>query len=129
VAEGRIQAVATGVTFLLPQIRAGKTRLLIVFSPDRSPQAPDVPTAAEAGYPDLAFRSVSGFYGWRDMSSELKEKIAADVRAVATNPVIATRVAGIGAVLRTGTPAEFAAAIEQQRVRISDIARAMMPKQ
>jgi tripartite-type tricarboxylate transporter receptor subunit TctC len=63
------------------------------------------------------------------MSSELKEKIAADVRAVATNPVIATRVAGIGAVLRTGTPAEFAAAIEQQRVRISDIARAMMPKQ
>lgn len=128
-AEGRIQAAATGVAFLLPQMQAGKTRLLTVFSRERSPQAPDVPTAAEAGYPELAFRSVSGFYGWRDMSAELKAQIAADVRAVAANPLIATRVAGMGAVLRTGTPAEFAAAIEEQRVRIGEIARAMKPKQ
>ncbi len=129
VAEGRIQAAATGVTFLLPQMRAGKTRLLTVFSPERSPQAPDVPTAAEVGYPELAFRSVSGFYGWRDMSSELKERIAADVRAVAANPSIAARVASMGAVLRTGAPSEFEAAIEEQRVKIAQIARAMKPNQ
>lgn len=128
VAEGRIQAAATGVAFLLPQMKAGKTRLLTVFSPDRSPQAPDVPTAAEAGYPGLAFRSVSGFYGWHDMSPEIKEQIAADVRAVAINPVVGTRVAGMGAVLRTGTPAEFSAAIEEQRVRIAEIASTMKPK-
>jgi tripartite-type tricarboxylate transporter receptor subunit TctC len=62
------------------------------------------------------------------MSPEIKEQIAADVRAVATNPVVGTRVAGMGAVLRTGTSAEFSAAIEEQRVRISEIARTMKPK-
>jgi tripartite-type tricarboxylate transporter receptor subunit TctC len=63
------------------------------------------------------------------MSSELKEQIAADVRAVAANPSIAARVASMGAVLRTGAPSEFAAAIEEQRIKIAQIARAMKPKQ
>ena len=31
----------------------------------RSPLAPNVPTAAESGYPDLAFDGVAGFFGWR----------------------------------------------------------------
>lgn len=129
VAEGRIQAAATGVTFLLPQIQAGKTRLLVVNSEQRSPQAPDVPTAKEAGYPELTFRSVAGFYGWRDMPTELKERIAADVRAVAADPTVVARVASIGAVINTGTPAEFAAAIEEQRAKIAAIARTMKPAQ
>lgn len=127
VAEGRIQAVATGVSFLLPQMQAGKTRLLMVNSDQRSPQAPDVPTAQEAGYPELTFRSVAGFYGWRDMPAELKERIADDVRAVARDPAVAARVASMGSVLRTGTPAEFAAAIEEQRLRIAAISRTMKP--
>ena len=129
VAEGRIQAAATGVTFLLPQMQAGKTRLLVVNSEQRSPQAPDVQTAKEAGYPDLTFRSVAGFYGWRDMPADLKERIASDVRAVAADPTVAARVASIGAVINTGTPAEFAAAIEEQRAKIAAIARTMKPAQ
>jgi tripartite-type tricarboxylate transporter receptor subunit TctC len=129
VAEGRIQAAATGVTFLLPQMQAGKTRLLVVNSEQRSPQALDVPTAKEAGYPELTFRSVAGFYGWRDMPTELKERIAADVGAVAADPAVASGVARIGAVINTGTPAEFAAAIEEQRAKIATIARTMKPAQ
>ncbi len=129
VGEGRIQAVATGVGLLLPQVHAGKVRLLMVNSRLRSPQAPEVPTAEEAGYPELTFESVAGFYGWRDMPTDLKEHIAADVRAVATDPAIAARVASIGSVLRVGTPGEFAAAIEEQRAKIAAIAKAMKPTQ
>jgi tripartite-type tricarboxylate transporter receptor subunit TctC len=128
-AEGRIQAAATGVTFLLPQIKAGKTRLLTVFSKQRSPQTPDVPTAGEVGYPEVEFRSVAGFYGWRDMPAEIKDRIATDVHAVAADATVAAGVAGMGAALRTGKPQEFAAEIEEQRAQIADIARRMTPKQ
>lgn len=100
VGEGRIQAVATGLALLLPQVQAGKIRLLMVTSRQRSSQVPDVPTASESGYPELTFDSVVGFYGWRDMPVVLKERIAADVRAVATDPVIAARVASSGSALR-----------------------------
>ncbi|TMJ37375.1 MAG: hypothetical protein E6G86_17315 [Alphaproteobacteria bacterium] len=87
----------------------------------RSPLAPDVPTAKEAGYPDLTFSGVVGFYGWRDIPAELRERIAADVRAVGSDPAIGARIASLGSVVRVGTPAEFAAAIEEQRVKIAAI--------
>ncbi len=61
VGEGRIQAVATGLFLLLPQVQAGKIRFLMLNSRQRSPQAPEVPTASEAGYPELTFDSVAGF--------------------------------------------------------------------
>jgi tripartite-type tricarboxylate transporter receptor subunit TctC len=129
VGEGRIQAVATGVALLLPQVHAGKVKLLMVNNRQRSPQVPEVPTAAEAGYPDLTFEGAVGLYGGRDMPTDLRERIATDIRLVATDPAIAARVANMGSGLRVGTPAEFAAAIEEQRAKIAAIARAMKPTQ
>jgi tripartite-type tricarboxylate transporter receptor subunit TctC len=122
--EGRIHALATGVPILLPQVQRGKARLLMVTSRERSPLAEDVPTAKEAGYPELLFEGVVGFYGWRDIAPDLKERIAADVRAVAADSAMVARLRGIGIAVRTGTPAEFAADIEDQRTRLAPIVRA-----
>ncbi len=127
--EGRIQAVATGVALLVPQMQAGKVKLLMVNNRQRSPQAPEVPTATEAGYPELTFEGAVGLYGWRDMPTGLKERIAADVRAVATDPTTAARVASMGSALRVGTSTEFAAVIEEQRAKIAAIAKGMKPTQ
>jgi hypothetical protein len=80
--EGRIHVAVSGLAFLLPQVQTGKAKLLMVTNHERAPLAPDVPTAQEAGYPDLTFDGVVGFYGWRDMPADLKQRIAADVRAV-----------------------------------------------
>jgi tripartite-type tricarboxylate transporter receptor subunit TctC len=129
VAEGRIQAVATGIGALLPQAQAGKVKMLAVLNRQRSPQASEVPTAIEAGYPELTLEGLTGFYGWRDMPADVKERIAADARAVAASPALVERVVGIGSVLHVGTPAEFAAAIEEQRVKVVAIARTMQLRQ
>jgi tripartite-type tricarboxylate transporter receptor subunit TctC len=128
VGEGRIQVIATGVALMLPQVQAGKIKLLMVNNRERSPQVPDVPTAREAGFPELTFDGVVGLYGWRDMPVDLKERIATDVRSVA-DPTIAARVATMGAVLAIRTPTEFAAVLQEQRARIADIARTMKPTQ
>jgi len=119
--------VATGVGALLPLVQAGKARLLMVHNPQRSPQAPDVPTASEVGYPELTLAGLTGFYGGPDMPASTKERIAADVRAIAADPAVVERVASIGSVIRVGTTFEFAAAIEEQRARIAAIARTMKP--
>lgn len=97
-------------------------RLLAVMNRTRSPIAPHVPTAAEAGYPDLTFDGVTGFFGWRGMPAELRNRIAADVRTVADNAAVRERLARIGIVARSSTPAEFAAAIEEQRRKVAMIA-------
>jgi tripartite-type tricarboxylate transporter receptor subunit TctC len=127
-ATGRVHLLATGITLLLPQVSSGRGRFLMIPNRDRSPLAPEVPTAKEAGFPDLTFDATNGFYGWRDMPEALKNKIAADVRAVATEPAVAERLKATGAVMRPGTPAEFAAAIESQRVQVAAVAQALAAK-
>jgi len=120
-AEGRIQALSTSLTLLLPQVQAGKAKMLLVTTRERSPLLPEVPTAQEAGHPEVTFEGVVGFYGWRDISAELKNRIAADIRAVAMDPVIGERLATAGTIVRASTPAEFAAAIEDQRIKVAAV--------
>lgn len=123
--EGRIQAIATGITAMLPLANAGKLKFLLVNNGERSPQAPEVPTAAEAGYPELTLSGLTGLYGWRDMPAELRERIAADVRQEAADPEVADRVRQIGSLLQVGSSADFADRLQKQRTRIDEIARGM----
>jgi len=69
--EGRIEVAASGLMQLLSQQEAGKVRVLAVMNKTRSPAAPEIPTAAEAGFPQLTFDGVTGFIGWRDIPREL----------------------------------------------------------
>src|SRR5499427_5965063 len=119
--QGRLHVVGTGLPTLVPHHRAGTAKLLFVTNRELSPQAPEVPTAAEAGYPDLTFDGVSGIYGWRDMPGEIKTRVATDTRAIIADPAFRARVIGVGTAPRLGTPEEFAAAIEEQRARIAAI--------
>jgi tripartite-type tricarboxylate transporter receptor subunit TctC len=121
---GRLHVAGTGVPTLVPHHRAGTARLLFVTNRERSPQAPDVPTASEAGYPQLTFDGVSGIYGWRDMRPEIRERIVVDMRSIVADPVFRARLQGVGTVPRTGSPEEFAAAIEEQRAKIAAIHQA-----
>lgn len=122
-AEGRIQILATTLTPLLPPARAGKIRVLAVTNKKRAPIAPEVPTAGEAGHAELEFEGLVGFFGWRDMPAALRDRISADVRAVAADPVVARRLATAGQVARGSTSAEFAGAIEEQRAKIEALVR------
>ena len=83
---------------------------------------PKVPPVSEAGHPTLTYESIAGFFGPRDMPAERRDRISADVRAVATEDAVSQRLAVVGQIARGSTPAEFAAAIEEQRIQISSIA-------
>jgi tripartite-type tricarboxylate transporter receptor subunit TctC len=122
--QGRLHVAGTGVPTLVPHHRAGTAKILLVTNRERSPQAPDVPTAAEAGYADLTFDGVSGIYGASDTPAETKARIAADVSAIIADPAFRARMIGVGTAPRPGSTQEFAAAIEEQRNKIAAIHQA-----
>ena len=113
--------MVTAPPLLLGHVSAGKAKFLMVTNRQRSPLAPEVPTAAESGFPELTFEGVVGFYGWRDMPPPLRDRIAADVATAAADPAIVARLRDIGAIVRVGTSAEFAASIAEQRKKVREI--------
>lgn len=120
-AQGRVSLVLTSMTIQLPLVQSGHIDFLVVTNSKRSPMIPDVPTAAESGFPELAFEGMSGFFGSRATPAELVDRISRDIRAVAAEPVVADRLAALGQVARGTTPAEFAEMIEAQRAKIATI--------
>jgi len=130
--EGRIQLLATSLAMAQSAAQSGKSRIIAVANSLRSPAAPDIPTLTEAGFPELAFEAPTGLFGPRAMSPELRERIAADVRAVmAAEPRIVARMATIGQVVESQGPEEFAASIRRQRARVAEVAQTLgiKPKQ
>jgi tripartite-type tricarboxylate transporter receptor subunit TctC len=124
-AEDRIQVLSTSFAVVQPLMKAGKIKVLTVSSTRRAPTAPEIPTAKEAGYPALTFESIGGLFGPRGMSEQLRESIAADFRAVAADPAIAPRLGDIGTIMDIRGPAEFAAAVQEQRDRLAGLAKVL----
>jgi tripartite-type tricarboxylate transporter receptor subunit TctC len=111
-----------------PLSKAGRIKVLAVTSRQRAPTAPDVPTAAEAGYPALTFESIGGVFGPREMADKLRERIAADFQRAAEDPIIAKRLADTGQIMSVLGPAQFAARVQEQRDKIAVLARTLGAK-
>ena len=123
--EGRIQAVMSSYAIVQPQIQAGRIRALITNGKTRAPAFPDLPTAREAGYPSLEVNGLVGLFGLKTMSAELKDKIAADFKAVTADGTIAERLKSTGQAISVGGPKEFASEIEEQRANIAKVVKAI----
>ena len=123
--EDRIQVVMSSYAIVQPQITAGRIRPLIVNNKTRAPAFPDLPTARESGYPSLEVEGLVGLFGLKTMSEELKEKIAADFKAVAADGTIAERLKSTAQTINVGGPKEFAESIDEQRRNIAAVVKAI----
>jgi len=124
-AENRIQIYAAAYAIMRPQIEAGKVKALALMNKERAASLPDVPTAAEAGFPSATLDGLVGLFGPKSMKPELRDKIAADVVEAVSDPALASRIAASGQVVRPGKAAEFAAEIDEQRARVAAAAKAI----
>src|SRR5262249_27585413 len=123
--ESRIQVLSTSYAVVQPLAKAGRIKVLAVASRQRAPSAPEVPTAIEAGYPDLTFESIGGLFGPRDMSEALRESIAAEFRKIAEDPIIAKRLGDTGQIMSVLGPAEFARSVAEQRDKLAGLAKVL----
>jgi tripartite-type tricarboxylate transporter receptor subunit TctC len=124
-AQNRVQVYTSALAIVQSQLQAGTIRALALTNRQRASAAPEIPTAREAGYPALEFEGLVGLFGPPGMAPELRERIAADIRQAAADPFIEQRLTATGQVLNPGTPAEFAAAIDEQTTKIAAIAKAI----
>jgi tripartite-type tricarboxylate transporter receptor subunit TctC len=113
--EGRIQLYSAAYAIVRGHAQGGRIRLLAVQNRTRAPGL-DVPTAAEAGFPELTLDGLVGLIAARSsgLAEAVRERIAADVRAQLADPALNERMTATGQIVNPGSPAEFAAAIDEQ---------------
>lgn len=119
-AEGRIQLMMSAYAILRPHVQSGKLRLLAVTASQRASMLPDVPTTAEAGYPDTTIDGLVGMFSLKELPAATRERIAADVIAVLKDPAVTEKLTATGQVVNPGNPAEFSAAIAKQQAQATE---------
>lgn len=111
---GNVESVVIDTATGLPFIADGRVRALCVLSEARSPQAPQVPTLRELGYPEAVA------YGWQGMSvpaatpAFVIARLSAEMITAVQSPEISSRMATLGIEYRPWSPAEFNAFVQAE---------------
>jgi tripartite-type tricarboxylate transporter receptor subunit TctC len=104
-------------------VKEGKLRALAVTGPDRSPIFPDLPTVAEAGLPGYQAVLHYGIVAPVGTPAPIVEKLNKALRAALANPEVTARITADGAEPLQSTPSEYAADIDREETKWSDIIR------
>lgn len=113
-----VQASALAVPVVEPYVKAGTMKALAVSAPHRLAALPNVPTFEEAGVKDIQARFHVGIVAPRGTPPAIIAKISADARRVLNSPDFRSRfIDPFSYVVYGSTPAEYAAFLEQDRLR------------
>jgi tripartite-type tricarboxylate transporter receptor subunit TctC len=120
----QIGAGVSVISDYLAHHRAGKIRIIAAGSPQRTALAPEIPTLAESGFPDLHGASNIGFFVRGGTPQPLVAQLSQEINAILQNADVRTRLLQIGAEPTGGTPEEFRRLAQSERARWEPIARA-----
>jgi len=98
-------------------IQRGALKGLFVTDTERYAQLPDLPTAAEAGYPGALLTTWTGYYVPKGTPRAIVQKIHDDLAAVAAKPEVKVRLEASGWTPRLMSPEEFTAFTVSERER------------
>jgi tripartite-type tricarboxylate transporter receptor subunit TctC len=124
-AEGRLQVYSSSYAIQRPQREAGRIKVIAQMGRKRAPSLPDVPTGAEAGFPSLEMEGLVGLFSSPAVSTELREKIGADIVAVADDKEFDVKLNATAQTPTRGGAKEFTEIIARQRAQIAAIAKAL----
>jgi len=124
VAGGHVQLMIDPVLALLPMARSGKVRALAITTAERSPLAPEIPTAAESGMKGLEFASWYGFWGPKGLPHEIVAWLNKAANEATRELAKSGRFAELGQVPVTGTPDDFARYIDADLARNAALLKA-----
>jgi len=111
VVTGEIPVKFSVLSDVLPQAASGNIRILAVSSEKRAPQAPEVPTLIESGFPGYKVMSWIGLMAPAGTPKEIVDRIAAEVGAAMKDKKFVERLKDFGAEPLGNSPEEFKAMI------------------
>lgn len=114
----QIQVMVDQSSNSLPQVQGGKIRAYAQTSAKRSPAMPDIPTAAEAGYP-IEISIWNGLWAPKGTSPDIIDKLNAAAVTALADPAVRKRMEELGQDLPTVEEMKPAAFAEFQKAELA----------
>jgi tripartite-type tricarboxylate transporter receptor subunit TctC len=124
-AENRLQIYSASYAILRPQREAGRITVLAQLGRTRADSLADLPTAQEAGFPELEMDGNVGLFATKAVPAALIDRIAADIVAVSRDKTIEDRLNATAQQPTFGGAKDFADSIAAQRATIARIAKTL----
>jgi tripartite-type tricarboxylate transporter receptor subunit TctC len=125
IAAGDTQALFAVAPALLPLVQGGRVKFLAVTGAKRLASLPDVPTVAEAGFPNFEALAWNGLFAPAGTPESVVTRINADVNAALNDDAVREAFAKQGLVMGGGTAASFKAYIDAEAKKWGDTIRAV----
>jgi tripartite-type tricarboxylate transporter receptor subunit TctC len=123
VAQGEAHATFMVAPALLAHVQAGKVRMLAVSSSQRPESLKNLPTLAEAGYPNVESLAWNGLFAPAGTPDAVVQKINADVNAALAEPAVKSALDAQGLTPVGGSAADFRKVVDADMKRWGAIIR------
>ena len=120
---GHTPIAFTSLPPAVPQIKEGKLRALAVTSPTRSPALPDVPTMAEAGYPEIEGEGWFAFIVPAGTPKDVIDLLHREIVKAMALPDIQEKMEALGFLAVDTTPEQAAALFRAESAKWSKVIR------
>ena len=124
VIAGRSDFYFSPLVNALPLMKDGKLQALAVSNASRASALPDLPTVAQAGYPQSEYNFWAGVFVPVKTPAAIKEKLYAEVKKALESPGVRERMKNLGADPFPVTSAQFDAIVKKEIENNSVIAKA-----
>jgi tripartite-type tricarboxylate transporter receptor subunit TctC len=114
---GRINVMFDVVGPLMPQVRAGNAKALVVTAKERIPAAANVPTMAEHGVADFISGTWAGIVAPAGTPKEIVSRVSAEVQKALRDPALREKLAEQGIVAVGNTPEEYQTFVVEEVAR------------
>ena len=120
---GQVDVMFDNMPNVIGHVRAGKMKALAVTTAQRSPQAPEIPTVAEAGVPGYEQTAWFGVLAPAGTPREIILKLHSEITKLLNTAEVKERFAKQGVEVRTTTPEEFGAFVKSEVARWGKVIR------
>lgn len=126
--SNEVQAMLIGYATTAGQVKAGKVRPLAIASAKRLAALPQVPTFAEAGFPDLQAAVPGNWWGMvapKGTPAPIVHRLAAEIHKALADPATRKKYEDLGLTPVGSTPEDFAAGLPDQARKWRAVLQAM----
>lgn len=115
--SGQVSMICDNFSNVISEVRNGQLKSIVLAAKTRHPQAPDIPSAADAGLPAVDAGVWYSFVVKKGTPRPAVERLATEINKALNTPAVKEKLEGLGLTIVADGPKAFGKFLEQETAR------------